>query len=135
MSPGAHDRSGRGRRARPLLASLLALALGCGDDGPSRTRERPAGPTTKLAPVAKGESTDAWMDLIAQRPSAVVIREQRVWIDLGHPSARKHLELAAAGTPWRLAQDVDGRRAAIVEGHGGALDVPLDGLLDRKSVV
>ncbi len=114
-----------------LLVPLLALIAACtrGDDSTS-ARVRPA--PAKPAPVAKVESTDAWQDLIAQRPSAVVMRDGRLWIDLGHPSAHKHLQLAAAGTPWRLAQDIDERRAAILVGQGGALDIPLDGPLSPK---
>lgn len=94
---------------------------GGGDNGPALS--------PKLAPVSKVESADAWLDLIAQRPSAVVIRGGRVWIDLGHPSAHKHLELAAARSPWRLAQDVGDRRAALLIGLSGTLDIPLDGAL------
>src|SRR5690606_13661549 len=44
----------------------------------------------------------------------------------------KHLQLAAAQSPWRLAKDVDDRRAAILVGQGGALDIPLDGPLAPK---
>jgi len=116
-------------RAVGLGLSLAAGALACGDDGRGAASKPNRSAPVKLAPVAKVTSTDAWLDLIAQRPSAVVIREQRVWIDLGHPSARKHLQLAAGGTGWRLAQDVDERRAALVVGHGGTLDIPLDGPL------
>ncbi|KIG13476.1 Choline-sulfatase [Enhygromyxa salina] len=95
--------------------------VGGSGDGPT--------PAPRLAPVSKVESADAWQDLIAQRPSAVVIRGGRVWIDLGHPSAHKHLQLAAAPSPWRLAQDVGDRRAALLVGLSGALDIPLDGAL------
>ncbi|MCA9683712.1 MAG: sulfatase-like hydrolase/transferase, partial [Myxococcales bacterium] len=125
-----------------LLCMLWLLApTGCGDDGPSARAgagERGARGgdgkgsgkgESQLAPVARVEATDAWQDLIAQRPSAVQMRDGRVWIDLGRPNAYKHLELAAAGSPWRLAQDVDDRRAALVVGQGAALDIPLDGPL------
>lgn len=121
---------------RSLLGLLLAaaLVLGCGDGaGRGKGRAQDSAPTprdnAKLAPVAKVQTTDAWLDLIAQRPSAVVMREGRLWIDLGSPSAHKHLQLAAAGSPWRLAQDVDDRRAAVLVGYTGALDLPLDGSL------
>lgn len=116
-----------------LAALLLALAPACKRDGSKRERDedgaKPNRKEPQLAPVARVESTAAWIDLIAQRPSAVLAREDRVWIDLGHPSAHKHLQLAAAGTPWRLAEDVDDRRAAVVVGQGAALDIPLDGAL------
>ncbi|MFV8754239.1 sulfatase [Nannocystaceae bacterium ST9] len=121
------------------LLALLAVVviggglLGCGDDRPEprstrEARERPAD-DAQLAPVARISSTDAWQDLIAQRPSAVTLRAGRLFIDLGHPSARKHLQLAAGGSPFLLAQDVDDRRAAILVGTTGALDIPLDGEL------
>ncbi len=117
-----------------LLALVLLSLASCGDDVPSRPRavaesseKQPEVP--QLAPVARVGSTDAWQDLIAQRPSAVVVRQGRLLIDLGHPSARKHLQLAAGGSPWLLAQDVDGRRAGVLVGQGGALDIPLDGEL------
>jgi arylsulfatase A-like enzyme len=120
-----------GVRVPALAAALAMLGSGCGGEPRAAQGEggKPSKPAPKLAPVAKVQSTDAWMDLIAQRPSAVMIREGRVWIDLGHPSAQKHLQLAAAGSPWRLAQDVGDRRAALLVGHGGALDIPLDGPL------
>lgn len=114
-----------------LTFALTCGVSGCGDSGSSGTDEAAAGstPEPKLAPVAKIQTTDAWLNLIAQRPSAVLFREGRLWIDLGHPSARKHIQLAAGASPWRLAQDIDDRRAAVVVGHGGALDIPLDGPL------
>jgi hypothetical protein len=109
-------------------ALLLLVGLGaCSGSEQGEAEVRPA--PVRPAPVAKIESTDAWQDLIAQRPSAVVLRDGRVWIDLGHPSAQKHLQLAAGGAPWRLARDIDDRRAAILVGQGGAFDIPLDGPL------
>ena len=118
-----------------LLALLVIFTIGCGDDRPEPGVARESGRehgtevTQQLAPVARIGSTDAWQDLIAQRPSAVVIRSGRVYIDMGHPSARKHLQLAAGGSPFLLAQDVDDRRAAILVGASGALDIPIDGEL------
>lgn len=114
--------------AATLVGMLVVLLLAC---TPQVTEPKPRA-LAKPAPVSKVESTDAWQDLIAQRPSAVVLRDGRVWIDLGHPSARKHLQLAAGPSPWRLAQRVDDRRAAILVGHGGTLDIPLDGTLAPK---
>lgn len=117
-----------------LLALITVLVIGCGDDPPTRreaseARKRSPDADQQLAPVARIGSTDAWQDLIAQRPSAVVVRAGRVYIDLGSPGARKYLQLAAGGTPFSLAQDVDDRRAAILVGATGALDIPLDGEL------
>jgi arylsulfatase A-like enzyme len=124
---------GHGGRLPALLALSSWLTFACGDDDSPRGRTDDtatgSSPAPKLAPVAKIETTDAWLNLIAQRPSAVLFREGRLWIDLGHPSALKHVQLAAGASPWRLAQDLDDRRAAVVVGHGGALDVPLDGPL------
>jgi arylsulfatase A-like enzyme len=126
-----HDRvEAVGLRWPALLALALGLTFGCrGDGSPASETTTGAGSEPKLAPVAKIQTTDAWLNLIAQRPSAVLFRDGRLWIDLGHPSARKHVQLAAGASPWRLAQDIDERRAAVVVGHGGALDIPLDGPL------
>lgn len=120
------------RRPWALLVLGAVLSLGCNDDAPSEAAASPASQAPKLAPVAKVQATDAWLDLLAQRPSAVIFREGRLWIDMGHPSALKHVQLAAGSSPWRLAQDIDDRRAAILVGHGGALDIPLDGPLSPK---
>lgn len=109
----------------------MSLLLGCRRESEAASQTKQRAPA-KPAPVSKVESTDAWQDLIAQRPSAVLLRDGRVWIDLGHPSAQKHLQLAAAGSPWRLARDVDKRRAGILVGQSGALDIPLDGALSPK---
>jgi arylsulfatase A-like enzyme len=109
--------------------AALCLVLGCNSEASSADEGKLRSVPVKPAPVSKVESTDAWQDLIAQRPSAVVLRDGRVWIDLGHPSAQKHVQLAAAGSPWRLAQDIGDRRAAILVGPSGALDIPLDGPL------
>lgn len=118
------------------LLALLALVsvIACGDDRPEprsseETRKRNPEAGQPLAPIARISSTDAWQDLIAQRPSAVIVRAGRVFIDLGRPAAHKHLQLAAGGSPFSLAQDVDDRRAAILIGSSGALDIPLDGEL------
>jgi arylsulfatase A-like enzyme len=68
------------------------------------------------------------MDLLAQRPSAVIVRDGRVVVDLGRENARKHLALGP-GNPWRLAQEVDGVEGAVLLGRSGSLDIPLDGEL------
>ena len=115
------------------VAFACACVFACGD-GPEQTRtaadesaplvEAPP----RLAPVARVETTDAWMDLLAQRPSAVIVRDGRVVVDLGRENARKHLALGP-GNPWRLAQEVDGVEGAVLLGRSGSLDIPLDGEL------
>jgi arylsulfatase A-like enzyme len=121
--------------ARLLALFALIFVVACGDDQPEprtgsgEARKRNPEVEPPLAPVARIGSTDAWQDLIAQRPSAVILRAGRVFIDLGRPAARKHLQLAAGGSPFSLAQDVGDRRAAILVGNSGALDIPLDGEL------
>ncbi len=115
-----------------IFALIAVLAIGCADDSSEPRKPREASqrsPDAQLAPVARISSTDAWQDLIAQRPSAVIVRAGRVFVDLGHPSARKHLQLAAGSSPFMLAQDVDDRRAAVLVGTTGALDIPIDGEL------
>jgi arylsulfatase A-like enzyme len=82
----------------------------------------------RMAPVARVQTTDAWLDLIAQRPSAAVMREGRLIIDLGHPGARKYLELATH-QPWAIGTEVEDRRAGLVLGRTASLEVPLDGAL------
>ncbi len=119
---------------RIALVVLALVVIGCADAGdPPREQVRASGravdPEQQLAPVARISSTDAWQDLVAQRPSAVVLRGGRVFIDLGHPAARKHLQVAAGGSPFMLAQDVGERRAGLLVGTTGALDIPLDGEL------
>ncbi len=85
-----------------------------------------AGPAT--APVARVEATEAWLDLVAQRPSAVVERHGALWVDLGTKTATKHLSLGSRNA-WRLGDVVEGRGAATVLGRSASLDLPLDGAL------
>jgi hypothetical protein len=80
------------------------------------------------APVPRIASTDDWQDLVAQRPSAVVMRHGALVIDLSREQARKHLALTQPRA-WRLGEEVEGRRAGIVVGRSAALDVPIDGAL------
>jgi arylsulfatase A-like enzyme len=80
------------------------------------------------APVPRIASTDDWQDLIAQRPSAVLVRHGALVVDLSREQARKHLALTQPRA-WRLGEDVEGRRAAVVVGRGAAIDIPLDGAL------
>lgn len=82
----------------------------------------------RLAPVASVGMAEAWLDLIAQRPSAVVFSEGRMLIEMGELTARRHLQLAR-GSPWQLGEVVDGRNAAVLVGRTGTLTIPLDGPL------
>lgn len=127
------------RRVRALALTTALALTGCGDD-PGAAPRRPAAPTLRAdapaaprlappsGPVSRIESTDLWLDLIAQRPSAVTTQDGQLVIDLGIPQARKHLDLAGA-SPWRLAAEVDGVAAGILLTQSGALDLPLDGEL------
>ncbi len=92
---------------------------------------RPGLPPAPLAPVARLATADVWLDLIAQRPSAVVTVGGRVIVDLGRPEARIHTQLKSASS-WLLAREVDGVRAGLVRGRGGALELPYDGPLAPK---
>ncbi len=116
-------------RAWALRSLLFVAALACGDDEPVRSipaTEQSEAEASKPAPVARVETADAWLDLIAQRPSALVHRHGALVVDLGSETARKHVALGSRHH-WRLAQDVDGRVAGVVIGQTGSLDVPLDG--------
>ena len=109
-----------------LAASLLAA---CGE-APIAPAAAPAAPEipaiTPLAPVARIEAADLWQDLIAQRPSALTMMDERLVVDLGRPASRVALELMPV-SPWRLAQEVGELRAGLVLGAGGSLALPLDG--------
>ncbi len=122
---------GLGRRGFLGGCGLTMLAAACqsaeresGDAGAS-------GGSMAPAPVARVDTTDDWIDLIAQRPSAVSMRDGRVVVDMGRPQARTHLELTRQ-SPWMLAQEVEGRRAALLRGRTGTLQLPLDGPLSPK---
>jgi arylsulfatase A-like enzyme len=109
---------------------LGLLALGCGDDAeplPSTEPPEPEAPRL-IAPVARVESTDRWLDLIAQRPSAVIMREDAVQIDLGRRSASKHLALGQ-DAEWQQGVEIEGRVAGVVRGRSVSLDIPIDGEL------
>lgn len=122
---------GGGWRAALRCAVLVGLwGLGCGDDaGPAPAVESTEPEAPRLvAPVARVESTGRWLDLIAQRPSAVVVRDEAVHVDLGRKSATKHLALGQADE-WRLGVEVEGRMAGVVLGRSASLDLPIDGEL------
>lgn len=125
-------------RAWPWLFVWLVVLVGpngCGDDDdddgstPAARAPGAASPeTAPLAPVAAVQTSEAWLDLVAQRPQAVVLFDERVWIDLGQEYARKHTALGYRNV-WELGASVDGKAAGIVQGRTAALDIPLDGAL------
>jgi hypothetical protein len=80
------------------------------------------------APIARVATTDRWLDLLAQRPSAVTLNGGRLVIELGRKSAAKHQTLATSGA-WTDPQVVGDRLAAVVPGRSAELDIPLDGNL------
>src|SRR5688500_5856816 len=104
-----HVRSRRSDRTC-LLAHVLAASLlaACGE-APAVPAPAPVGPEiaaiTALAPVARIEAADLWQDLLAQRPSALTMMDERLVVDLGRPASRVALELMPV-SPWRLAQEV-----------------------------
>lgn len=129
---------GFGRTASRVLRFFVTMCLAScllgacnGDDAAkaSKTsaRSRPVKEPAP-APVARVETADGWLDLIAQRPNAVLLRGGAVWIDLGQENARKHLSLVNRDG-WILQRTIEGRAAGIVTGRGASLDLPLDGPL------
>ena len=79
-----------------------------------------------MAPVAAVHTVDAWLDLLAQRPSAVVSRDGAVVVDLGLHNARKHLAIGRQDQ-WKLGATAHDRTGAVVVGRTASLDIPLDG--------
>ena len=117
-------------RGRLHHALLLLSLLGCGDDSPASVAvaAEPAAATLPPAPVASVAGTDLWVDLIAQRPSATVMRSGALEIDLGSKAAGKHVSLGSR-TAWRLGEAIDERMAGVVVGRSASIDIPLDGPL------
>ncbi len=123
--------SGRALRSWPKVALALVWGMGsCADEEAPRPRpvvaDAPTVEASKLAPVSRVETTDEWLDLVAQRPSTVVRRQARIVVDLGRPQARAHLALTPTPS-WKLASRVTDRMAGVVLGRGGSLEIPLDG--------
>jgi arylsulfatase A-like enzyme len=115
------------------MSLLLAFAMAMGCRSETKIQETPAPanlPSVSdpgaAAPVSRVETADAWLDLIAQRPSAVQRWGGAVVIDLGTEQARKHLSLTGRGQ-WRLGEDVEGTRAGRVVGRTASVTIPLDG--------
>lgn len=117
-------------RHRLLVSLALATAPACDGGGdvdpaiPIQSAAPVAAPTN--APTPRVQTHDDWIDLLDQRPSAVILRDGRMIVDLGTQAALKHLALAQQSA-WSLAQDVEGRRAGVVVGRSAAVDLPLDG--------
>ena len=124
----ARRRAWSGRAVRVVGAGVVALTLACGDDSvvPEVASEPEA--LRLHAPVARVETTHRWLDLLAQRPSAVVMRDEVVTIDLAHRSANKHLALGQ-DDQWTLGVEIDERVAGLVRGRTVSFDVPIDGEL------
>ncbi|MEM9459435.1 MAG: sulfatase-like hydrolase/transferase [Myxococcota bacterium] len=117
---------------RPVWALVMALLVGagCGDD--AAVAALAVGPQPEaprlVAPAAQVETTDRWLDLIAQRPSAVVMRDQLLTIDLARRSAGKHLALGQS-SQWQRGVEIDERVAGVIRGRTVSFDIPLDGEL------
>lgn len=120
-----------------LLAALACI--GCGGspsargERPERRTEgagaealQPAPSPAPLAPVASVASTDAWLDLIAQRPSAVTSMGSRLVVRLDRADARRHLSPVELER-WQLGAVDEGRGCARLMGRGASLYLPLDG--------
>lgn len=118
-------------RLAGVVAWLLLSALGGCNRSDARTDEADAQPQAPLAPrvqapVARVSTTDRWLDLVAQRPRAVVLRDGLVHLELFHPAATSHFALGERDR-WRLPVAVDGRAAAVLGGRTATIHVPLDG--------
>jgi len=117
-----------------VRATLVTLTLSCTAEPANPPAPAPVAPEAPLlppplaplAPVARIEAADLWQDLLAQRPSALVVTDERLVVDLGRASARTELELVPV-SPWRLAQEVGDVQAGLLVGAGGSLALPLDG--------
>jgi hypothetical protein len=110
---------------------VTLLVFGCrssGEDGPppAKTKVMDMPSDVPVAPVASVHTVDTWMDLLAQRPGAVVIRKGAVLVDLGLENARKHLALARQDQ-WDLGVSAHDRTGGVVVGRTASLDIPLDG--------
>lgn len=113
-----------------LLLSLCSCVPGCREEPDAIALEVAAQPEAPrlIAPVAQVQSTDGWLDLIAQRPSAVVMRDGIVEVELSQRSAAKHIVLGQ-DDQWERPATVDERAAALVRGRTVSFDLPLDGAL------
>lgn len=113
------------------FAAVLAFVAACDRPAPTGVETAPvdvAASAPIAAPSARVQTKDEWIDLVHQRPSAVVQREGRMVVDLGTQAAHKHVALGHRSS-WRLGEEIDGRGAGVVLGRLAALDLPLDGAL------
>lgn len=114
-------------RCSLAVAFAAALLVGCETPPPAAAAPAPAPEAPSvIAPVARVESTDGWLDLLAQRPSAVTLHAGRVVVDLSRRSAIKHLALPTAAG-FGAPTTVEGRGAVVLRGRSGELDLPIDG--------
>ncbi len=114
--------------AAAALFAAWASVVACTPEPEPTPAATPSAPVAVAAPVARVEGTDAWLDLLAQRPSATVLRHGALTVDLGSKTATKHLSLGTR-TAWRLGESVKGRSAGVVVGRSASVDIPLDGPL------
>lgn len=120
-------RTGRLRAGAHAMPLLLALAACESAPPPAAASPPPAAEAPSvIAPVSRVESTEGWLDLVAQRPSAVALHNDRVVVDLGRKAALKHFALPTAEA-WTEPTEVGGRSASVVRGKSGELDLPIDG--------
>lgn len=121
-----------GRRAKGWVLAWACCGWACSGDGPESVDvdEQPqveaVAPT--LTPLPSIETADAWLDLVAQRPSAVATKGGRIVIDFGRHAARKHLA-PSLSSPWRLGERIEQDTAGVLTGRNGTIVFPLDGPL------
>ncbi len=121
------------RGACRILGAFLA-AGGCGSGpsvGEAGTAGRRSAPVANpesppAAPVARVATTTAWLDLLAQRPTATRLRDGRVAVDLSSTAALAHGVLGALGG-WVPGADAGGERAGLVRGRAAELELPVAG--------
>lgn len=110
-----------------LGATLVGACPGEPEAVPMEVPEQPEAPRL-IAPVARVETTDRWLDLIAQRPSATVLRDGLLQVDLGRKSVAKHLALGQ-DKDWNIGAEIEGRSCGVVLARTVSFDIPLDGAL------
>lgn len=115
--PSVVDSNGK-RGGSAAGGGETGLAGGSGDSRVATAREL-------LAPVASVVSTDAWLDLLSQRPSAVTTKHGRLIIDFSQEDARRHFSPTELHR-WSSGAVFGGRSAGSLREHGASIFVPLD---------